>query len=89
MDFSDWISHHAETTPTRPAIIFEGGSISYGELAAWINTFVQVLGAGLGIKPGDRVAYLGLNSPEFVALLFACARVGAVALPLNWRLAAA
>jgi len=34
------------------------------------------------------VAYLGLNSPELVTLLFACARVGAVLLPLNWRLAA-
>jgi fatty-acyl-CoA synthase len=43
---------------------------------------------GLGIGPGDRVAYLGLNSPENLDLVFACARLGAMLLPLNWRLAA-
>jgi len=42
----------------------------------------------LGIGPGDRVAHLGTNSPEFLILLFACARLGALLVPLNWRLAA-
>jgi fatty-acyl-CoA synthase len=41
----------------------------------------------LGIGPGDRVAHLGTNSPEFLILLFACARSGALLVPLNWRLA--
>lgn len=36
---------------------------------------------------GDRLAYLGLNHPVAVALLFACARIGAMLVPLNWRLA--
>jgi acyl-CoA synthetase (AMP-forming)/AMP-acid ligase II len=34
------------------------------------------------------VAWLGYNSPELLALLFACARLGAMFMPLNWRLAA-
>lgn len=88
MDLSDWIKCHADTTPDKPAILFEGREISYARLARRIERCARVLVAGLGIKPGDRVAYLGQNSPEQIALLFACARVGAILLPLNWRLAA-
>jgi len=89
MDLSDWIQCHADTTPDKPAILFEGGAISYASLARRIDSCVRVLRDGLGIKPGDRIAYLGQNTPEQIALLFACARVGAILLPLNWRLAAA
>jgi fatty-acyl-CoA synthase len=88
MDLSDWISRRADFTPEKPAILFEGGAISYAALADQIDGFSQVLGAELAVKPGDRVAYLGLNSPELISLIFACARVGAILLPLNWRLAA-
>ena len=88
MDLSDWIKCHADTTPDKPAILFEGGEISYASLARRIDSCVRVLLDGVGIEPGDRVAYLGQNSPEQIALLFACARVGAILLPLNWRMAA-
>lgn len=88
MDLSDWISRRADFTPQKPAILFEGSGISYAALADQIDRFSQVLGAELAVKPGDRVAYLGLNSPELISLIFACARVGAILLPLNWRLAA-
>ena len=88
MDLSDWISRRADFTPEKPAILFEGGAISYAALADQIDRFSQLLGAELGVKPGDRVAYLGLNSPELISLIFSCARVGAILLPLNWRLTA-
>lgn len=89
MDLSDWISRRADFTPEKPAILFAGGVISYAALADQIDRLAQVLGTELAVRPGDRVAYLGLNSPELIALIFACARVGAIFLPLNWRLAAA
>ena len=88
MDFSDWIKCHADTTPDKTAILFEGSKISYASLARRIDSCVRVLIDGLGARPGSRVAFLGQNSPEQIALLFACARVGAILLPLNWRLAA-
>jgi len=44
---------------------------------------------GCGAQPGAIVAWLGHNSPEMLATLAACERLGAVLLPLNWRLAAA
>ena len=40
-----------------------------------------------GIKEGDRIAYLGNNSPRVIEALFACAQMGAILVPLNWRLA--
>ena len=88
MDLSDWIKCHADTTPDKPAILFEGREITYALLARRIERCARVLVHGLGIVPGNRVAYLGQNAPEQIALLFACARVGAILLPLNWRLAA-
>ncbi len=86
MDLSDWIKYRADSTPDKPAIEYAGGGLSYAALADQIGRFAQVLGVTLGLQPGDRLAYLGLNSPQLIILLFACARVGAVLLPLNWRL---
>jgi fatty-acyl-CoA synthase len=42
--------------------------------------------AGLGIQRGDRIAFLGYNHPDMLALLFAASRLGAILVPLNWRL---
>ena len=87
MDLSQWIAQHASRTPARTALRFEGRDISYAELAAQIDGIAAAL-AARHVRPGDRVAWLGLNSPAMLATLFACARVGAIFLPLNWRLAA-
>ncbi|TAK54019.1 MAG: long-chain fatty acid--CoA ligase [Gammaproteobacteria bacterium] len=86
MDLSQWIERHARFAPRAPALRFEGREITYAELAGRIRRAAAVL-AGLGVGPGDAVAYLGLNSPALLTLLFACARQGAMFVPLNWRLA--
>jgi fatty-acyl-CoA synthase len=87
MNLSEWITKHAGFTPDKPAIRFEGEEISYAALAARIEAAAWALKHELGVLPGDRVAHLGLNSPEMLILLFACARMGAVFTPMNWRLA--
>src|SRR5207245_8216619 len=43
--------------------------------------------AGFGVRPQDRIGYLGKNSDLYLELLFGAARAGAVLVPLNWRLA--
>jgi fatty-acyl-CoA synthase len=43
----------------------------------------------MDVERGERVAWLGYNSPEMLVLLFALARRGAILVPLNWRLTAA
>ncbi|MGH8746284.1 MAG: AMP-binding protein, partial [Burkholderiales bacterium] len=86
MDLSHWIERHARFAPGAAAIRFEGREIGYAELAQRVRGAAAVL-AGLGVGRGDAVAYLGLNHPAVLVLLFACARLGAMLAPLNWRLA--
>ncbi len=87
MDLSQSIEQHARRAPARPALRYEGAEVSYGELASRIGRIAAAL-ASHGVERGERVAWLGLNSPAMLATLFACARIGAIFMPLNWRLAA-
>jgi len=60
------------------------------DYAAFANLSARLAGGltdKLKVKKGDRVAFLGENCPEMLLLLFACARLGAIFLPINWRLA--
>ena len=86
-DLSAWIEQHALSSPDRVAIRFDGVEISYRALHVRIQRTARFLHNTHGVGPGDRVAYLGFNTPECVIVLFACARLGALYLPLNWRLA--
>ena len=85
--YYDWIAHHAYRRPGQLAIddLQTGRSLTYAELhrrtdrlAAWL--------AAQGIGKGDRVALLAPNCAEYFELQFACGRLGAIMLPLNWRL---
>jgi fatty-acyl-CoA synthase len=87
MDLAHWIERHAAFDPDKPAILFAGSEISYAAMAADIRLAVGRLVA-LGLREGEVVAFLGFNHPANLVLLFACARIGAILLPLNWRLAA-
>ena len=88
MDISNWIERWADFTPRKAAITFEDRTLTYGALHDHVRLLAVMLRDGLGIARGERVAFLGLNSPDFLALTFACARIGAIMVPLNWRLTA-
>ena len=60
---------------------------TYTELNARTNQVAHGL-LSLGVRKGDRVALLMMNSHEFVSSFFAVAKIGAVIVPLNWRLVA-
>jgi fatty-acyl-CoA synthase len=85
----DILDQWAQTQPGKTALHFHGEDISYAELAHRVVRASEALSAELGILRGDRVGYLGYNRPEMLVLLFALSRVGAMLLPLNFRLAAA
>ena len=87
MNISHWISHWADWHGDKIAVHFQGLDISYGEMDARVRRLAAMLQGELGVGKGDRVAHLGYNSPELLELLFACARLGAMLVPLNWRLA--
>src|SRR6202050_2910340 len=89
MDLSDLIERNAAFTPDKPAIIFEGETLTYAAFNACIGQTARALKAEFGVSRGDRVAILSLNRPDYLVLLYACARLGAMLVPLNWRLAVA
>src|SRR5690348_16568561 len=87
MDLTSWLDRHADVTPDRVALHFDGTDHAWAPLRRQMRQIAGLL-AALGVGRGDRVAHLGYNSPLFLLLLFACARLGALLVPLNWRLAA-
>ncbi len=89
MDLSDLIERNSAFTPDKPAIIFDGEILTYAAFNARIAQAACALKAEFGVRRGDRVAILSLNRPDYLVLLYACARLGAMLVPLNWRLAVA
>ncbi|MGZ5912062.1 MAG: acyl-CoA synthetase [Reyranella sp.] len=85
--YYDWITHHAGRRPTKLAIhdLQTGRKFTYADLDDRTGRLAAAL-AGLGIARGDRVGLLAPNCAEYFELQFACGRLGAIMLPLNWRL---
>ena len=81
----NWMAQRADRTPHRRALTFEGRTWNYGEFQDRIDRCAAVLRDG-GTRSGDRVGYLGLNHPDFLVTMFAAARLGAIFVPLNFRL---
>jgi fatty-acyl-CoA synthase len=73
--------------PSARALQFATAWITYGALAESARQAAAVAWTNWGVRPGDRVAWLGGNHPAQLALLFGLARIGAMLLPLNFRLA--
>ncbi len=66
----------------RPALIWEGGRMTYGELGAAVGALQAGL-RQLGVAPGDRLAMMFPNVPQFVVTFFAAQACGAEVVPLN------
>ena len=89
MDLASLIERNAAFAPNKPALHFEGKTLSYAALVERIEQTACALKSEFGVGRGDRVAILSLNRPDYLVLLYACARLGAMLVPLNWRLAVA
>ena len=83
---ADVPARQARSRPGASALHFEGGDLSYGELARDCERLAGQLWHRWGVREGDRLAWLGANHPGQLMLLFALARIGAILLPLNFRL---
>jgi len=86
---TDITARRAAITPDRIAFhdVISGLELSYGAFEHRCACAAGAL-AGLGVGAGDRVAILCRNRIEFFELLFACAKLGAILVPLNWRMTA-
>lgn len=76
---------HAEFQPDKIAIDSDAGQLTYSELKILANQ-CAVYFQSVGVMPGDRVAILSLNHPDWFIAVFAAAQCGVVLVPLNWRL---
>jgi len=85
VSLGNWFLQRSRRTPTRRALTFEGKTATYAELQERFDRLAAALKAG-GVCRGDRVAFIGLNQPAFFDVMFAAARIGAIFVPLNFRL---
>ncbi|MEU6371562.1 AMP-binding protein [Streptomyces sp. NPDC046909] len=82
------LARHARQRPGRPALSFGGRTLTYAELDRRVNQLARTL-RNLGVDAGDRVAVLMRNRLEVVESYFAVMRLGAIAVPVNFRMVAA
>jgi fatty-acyl-CoA synthase len=80
------LAHHASRTPDKALTVFQGETTTYAEMAERATALAAGL-AERGVGRGDVVALLSYNCPEFLETVFAANYLGAVAMPINWRLA--
>ena len=85
INLSSFIRFHALQTPTKTAIVFGDSRISFSEFHEKILATAGLM-ADAGIRAGDVVALWMKNSPAFLDVAFAASHIGAVFLPVNFRL---
>ena len=83
---ADVVREYAATRRDHVAVRQDDRELTYGELDERSNRLAQALLAA-GAQAGSRIAYLDRTAPEVIELLFAAGKIGAVVVPLNWRLA--
>jgi len=86
----DLLTLYASAQPDKPAVIDDQGSAgivtwTYAQLEAEANRLANALKSA-GVGPGQKVIWCGPNSPQVVAVMNATRKIGAVAVPLNYRL---
>jgi acyl-CoA synthetase (AMP-forming)/AMP-acid ligase II len=84
----DYLEKEAKERPTKPAILFKEGEITFSDLNTFSNRLANRL-LKVGVKKGDRVVLLFQNCPEFCVAYFAILKMGAIAVALDFRLSPA
>lgn len=86
IQIGEWIDISARQVPDLPAFVrADGSTTSFAEARTNVHRIASAL-AERGIGKGDRIAYLAIDSPEYVEVFLAGAKLGAPAVPLNFRL---
>jgi fatty-acyl-CoA synthase len=86
INIGDWIKKWSFLQPNKRALIFEEHPFTYQEVNLRTNQLSHFL-LELGIQKGDRVSVLLYNCHQYIETFFALSKIGAILVPLNWRLA--
>src|SRR3990172_7558627 len=84
MNTTDFLTIAVAIVPDRPAVLFEGKSFTFAQIAESANRLANAL-LGIGIKKEDRVGVIQVNCNEFLEIYNAIAKAGAIMVPLNFR----
>jgi fatty-acyl-CoA synthase len=82
MNTSEFLMIAASVVPDRVAMVCDGDSRTFAQLQERVNRLANAL-QSLGVGKGDCVAVLALNSIPYIETYYACAKLGAVFVPLN------
>ncbi|HEU5348777.1 MAG TPA: long-chain fatty acid--CoA ligase [Ktedonobacterales bacterium] len=84
----EWLARRSELTPTKVGLVDgeTGARYTWQALNLRALALAALLRERYGVRQGDRVAVLALNAPEYLDAFYACALLGAILVPLNWRL---
>ena len=86
INIGEFMTRRAILTPEREGLVCEHIRRNFGELNERANRLANAM-RGLGVGHGDRVALLALNEPEYYDLFFGLGKIGAILVPVNYRLA--
>jgi fatty-acyl-CoA synthase len=88
VSLTDILRHHVDRFADRPALVDQSASQTWSELLSDVQRTAGAL-RERGVGPGDVVGVLMYNSARFIELMHAISHLGAIFMPLNWRLAPA
>ncbi|WP_342434130.1 o-succinylbenzoate--CoA ligase [Neobacillus sp. FSL H8-0543] len=80
-----WLVKHSKVRPDRLALIYNERRFTYTEFNDRVNRLSNAF-LSIGVRKGDRVNALLFNTNEMVEAMFACAKIGAIFVPINFRL---
>ena len=86
INIGDWIRKWSSLQPHKRALISEDRPFTYQEVNLRTNQLCHFL-LDLGVQKGDRVSVLLYNCHQYLEIFFALSKIGAILVPLNWRLA--
>ena len=86
INIGDFLTRRSRLTPDREGLVCEGGRFTYKDLNNRANRLANAM-KGLGIGHGDRVSILAFNEPEYYDMYFGLGKIGAILVPVNYRLA--
>jgi fatty-acyl-CoA synthase len=85
----DWLAKQADLRPDKIALVDTntGREFTYAQFDERASRFAEFMRREWKIQPGERVSILTPNGTDYFEVLYACAKIGAILVPLNWRLA--
>jgi acyl-CoA synthetase (AMP-forming)/AMP-acid ligase II len=83
---ADYVRIHARNNPDRPCFVTDSETFTFSQVNNRVNRIANEL-RRMGVEKGDRVALFATDSSEYMEVLLACMKAGAVYVPLNYRLA--